>query len=84
MITKRFVVIEVIPKIGKVAKATAYRSVRRFSIEALQRIGGELHYLGCHASAPVRQKWHPVWDRFLKRHMKPYKMVMRGLVKEVI
>jgi hypothetical protein len=84
MITKRFIVIEVIPKIGKVAKATAYRSVRRFSIDSLQRIGGELHHLGCHAPYVIRRRWHPVWNQFLKRHMKPYKMVMLGIVREVI
>ena len=73
MNTKRFLVLE----------SKGCFIIRRPVTSFLLRVGGELHYLGCHAPRNVQRQWKPAWDRFMKQHTKPYKMICLGIVKEV-
>lgn len=34
------------------------------------RVGGQLHYLACHAPLKVQKKWRVAWDKFYKRYHK--------------
>lgn len=34
------------------------------------RVGGQLHYLACHAPHPIMKKWRSAWNKFFKRYHK--------------
>jgi len=39
---------------------------------------GQLHYLACHAPAPIQKRWEQAYKTFCRKHL-PYKSSMRFL-----
>ena len=45
---------------------------------SIGRIFGQLHYLACHAPAPIQKRWQPAYQRFCNQHI-PSRASMRYL-----